>query len=254
VPSATSGGRSVLQRLLDLGAPRATQTAAAEETSTAEEPSATTPEEAAPVVEAPTPGEPHLPALDLAPSGAPRPEAGPLVQRALVGEWRRPTAATAGAGATRVQRAVAGGPAAPAALELARPTLAPGRPAGQAARSGVESLPLARSVDDGASPAESTTTPALQATYEPAVPITVSRARDALTAGATEVPIQRADAAPEAPAGHPGAAAVGGAGGAASSPEDVEALAQKLLAPMMRRIRAEMLLDRERRGLRTDSW
>jgi hypothetical protein len=39
-----------------------------------------------------------------------------------------------------------------------------------------------------------------------------------------------------------------------SSPEEVEALAHKLAGPMMRRIRAEMLLDRERRGLRTDSW
>ncbi len=121
-----------------------------------------------------------------------------------------------------------------------------------AGRATIVDLPLARSIDDGARPTEPAT-PALQATYEPASPVTVSRAVDALTAGATEVPIQRAEAPAAAPPGQP-AGAGGGAGGGASSPEEVEALAQKLLAPMMRRIRAEMLLDRERRGLRTDSW
>lgn len=50
-----------------------------------------------------------------------------------------------------------------------------------------------------------------------------------------------------------GADAAGGAAGA-SSPEQLEALAGRLFAPLMRRIRSEMLLDRERRGLRTDSW
>ncbi len=125
-----------------------------------------------------------------------------------------------------------------------------------AGRATIVDLPLARSTDDGARPTEPAT-PALQATYEPASPVTVSRAVDALTAGATEVPIQRAEDPAAAPPGQPAAAAGGaggGAGGGASSPEDVEALAQKLLVPMMRRIRAEMLLDRERRGLRTDSW
>jgi hypothetical protein len=34
----------------------------------------------------------------------------------------------------------------------------------------------------------------------------------------------------------------------------MDALAQKLLTPMLRRIKAELLLDRERRGLRTDTW
>lgn len=52
----------------------------------------------------------------------------------------------------------------------------------------------------------------------------------------------------------PAGGAAGGRGAEASSPEQVEALAQRLFAPLMRRIRAEMLLDRERRGLRTDSW
>ncbi len=78
--------------------------------------------------------------------------------------------------------------------------------------------------------------------------VLVSRA----TTDATEVPladIGTAAGQADAPAG--GSAA---AGGNASSPEQVEALAQRLLQPLLRRIRAELLLDRERRGLRTDSW
>jgi hypothetical protein len=45
----------------------------------------------------------------------------------------------------------------------------------------------------------------------------------------------------------PGGAAPGGA-------TDVEALAQRLFQPILRRMKAELLLDRERRGLRTDAW
>jgi hypothetical protein len=47
-----------------------------------------------------------------------------------------------------------------------------------------------------------------------------------------------------------GAAAAGGA--AQASPEQLEELAKRLAGPLIRRIKAEMLLDRERRGLRTD--
>jgi hypothetical protein len=43
------------------------------------------------------------------------------------------------------------------------------------------------------------------------------------------------------------------AGGApAATPEQLEELAKRLTGPLIRRIKAEMLLDRERRGLRTD--
>ena len=48
------------------------------------------------------------------------------------------------------------------------------------------------------------------------------------------------------------AAAPGKPGGSATG--DVDALAQKLFPAMLRRIKAELLLDRERRGVRTDPW
>ena len=38
----------------------------------------------------------------------------------------------------------------------------------------------------------------------------------------------------------------------AATPEQLEELAKRLTGPLIRRIKAEMLLDRERRGLRTD--
>ncbi|GAA1769330.1 hypothetical protein GCM10009712_16650 [Pseudarthrobacter sulfonivorans] len=43
-----------------------------------------------------------------------------------------------------------------------------------------------------------------------------------------------------------------GQGTAAATPEQLEELAKRLTGPLIRRIKAEMLLDRERRGLRTD--
>jgi hypothetical protein len=57
-------------------------------------------------------------------------------------------------------------------------------------------------------------------------------------------------AAPGAPAA-PGAGTPGSAG--AATPEQLEELARRLVAPLARRLKAEMLLDRERRGLRTDT-
>jgi hypothetical protein len=49
----------------------------------------------------------------------------------------------------------------------------------------------------------------------------------------------------------PGAGATGTP--AAPNPEQLEELARRLVAPLARRLKAEMLLDRERRGLRTDA-
>jgi hypothetical protein len=50
------------------------------------------------------------------------------------------------------------------------------------------------------------------------------------------------------------APAPGGAvAAAAPNPEQLEDLARRLVAPLARRLKAEMLLDRERRGLRTDA-
>jgi hypothetical protein len=48
-------------------------------------------------------------------------------------------------------------------------------------------------------------------------------------------------------------AAPGGGPAAATSPEQLEELARRLVGPLTRRLTAQMLLDRERRGHRTDS-
>jgi hypothetical protein len=56
---------------------------------------------------------------------------------------------------------------------------------------------------------------------------------------------------PEA-TGRGGAGTQAGAAGTAT-PEQLEDLAKRLAGPLIRRIKAEMLLDRERRGLRTDA-
>ena len=67
-----------------------------------------------------------------------------------------------------------------------------------------------------------------------------------------EDPAAATDAAPAAATGSASGAAPGGA--AAQGGEDVEALAQRLFPPMLRRLKNEFLLDRERRGMRTDAW
>ena len=43
-----------------------------------------------------------------------------------------------------------------------------------------------------------------------------------------------------------------GAGGAQSE-QDIDALARRLVEPLSRRLKAEMLIDRERRGVRSDA-
>jgi len=63
-----------------------------------------------------------------------------------------------------------------------------------------------------------------------------------------------------APSPAPGDLAVQRVEGAADPPatsgssEQVDELARKLFDPLMLRLRAELLVDRERRGLRTDAW
>lgn len=70
--------------------------------------------------------------------------------------------------------------------------------------------------------------------------------------GPDQVSVQTASAPPATPGGAaPGA---GGAAGGASATGDVDALAQRLFPAVLRRIKAELLLDRERRGVRTDPW
>lgn len=80
--------------------------------------------------------------------------------------------------------------------------------------------------------------------------------QDSLDAGAS---VQADAGSPPARADQPvtGAAAnvpagKQAAGAPAATPEQLEELAKRLTGPLIRRIKAEMLLDRERRGLRTD--
>lgn len=54
----------------------------------------------------------------------------------------------------------------------------------------------------------------------------------------------------DAPTGSDGAATPG----APASPQQIDELARRLYDPLASRLRAELLLDRERRGLRTDAW
>jgi hypothetical protein len=70
------------------------------------------------------------------------------------------------------------------------------------------------------------------------------------TTGPGPVTVQTAAAPATAGAGP--AAAPGKGGGSATG--DVDALAQKLFPAVLRRIKSELLLDRERRGVRTDPW
>ena len=53
-------------------------------------------------------------------------------------------------------------------------------------------------------------------------------------------------------AGQALSAAGGGGASTSSGPENVEQLVRKLYGPLVRRIKAELLLDRERRGIRID--
>ncbi|THI95410.1 hypothetical protein E7Z54_19280, partial [Nocardioides sp.] len=66
--------------------------------------------------------------------------------------------------------------------------------------------------------------------------------------------------APARPTGAHGAPAVAAptatapAPAAPQTPEQAEALARQLFPPMLRMIRSEFVVDRERRGIRTDRW
>lgn len=83
-----------------------------------------------------------------------------------------------------------------------------------------------------------------------AAPVTappeVSGASPAVEANRDEPPAGPAAPAPGGSAGAPGVAG-------AATPDQLEELAKRLAGPLIRRIKAEMLLDRERRGLRTDT-
>ena len=79
-----------------------------------------------------------------------------------------------------------------------------------------------------------------------AAPVTAPEVSSTVEANRDEPPAGPAAPAPERSAGTPGVAG-------AATPDQLEELAKRLAGPLIRRIKAEMLLDRERRGLRTDS-
>ncbi len=71
------------------------------------------------------------------------------------------------------------------------------------------------------------------------------------------IPEQPDQGPPVAGASAPAAAAAGGAStpaSHASSPAGLEELALRLFDPLLVRLRADLLVERERRGLRTDTW
>lgn len=88
---------------------------------------------------------------------------------------------------------------------------------------------------------------------EAAAPPEISAPASPVEAGSQAVPAGTAP--PEDPAIPAPERSTAGAPGSlgAASPEQLEELAKRLAGPLIRRIKAEMLLDRERRGLRTDS-
>jgi hypothetical protein len=107
---------------------------------------------------------------------------------------------------------------------------------GQDFNSAVQRDSLPGSPDPAAPPADAPVT----------APPGVSSAPPTVEANREEPP-----AGPAPPASERSAGAAGVPG--AATPDQLEELAKRLAGPLIRRIKAEMLLDRERRGLRTDS-
>lgn len=128
----------------------------------------------------------------------------------------------------------------PIALTLAAPAAEPraGEAAGPAEDSSgtIQRLSLPEGPDDAAPAATG------QGSAGPGI------SAASLPAEASQAPqVGAAPPATEHPtAGKPGSAL-------AVTPDQLEELAKRLAGPLIRRIKAEMLLDRERRGLRTDS-
>ncbi|MEV6635677.1 hypothetical protein AB0M54_33495 [Actinoplanes sp. NPDC051470] len=182
---------------------------------------------------APGPSPADLPAVPVAqllaepPAGAPMRAAVPL-----------PTYSTSGAGPAGVQRSATTATAAAAASPM---RLATARPAESMTSMSSASLYADPNYFD-APPITVSRQVTVSASAENPVP-TVSRASDG---AATPAPATEATAAPGAPAGAAGAA---GAVGAATQPDE---LVKKLFDPLLRRLKAELRLDRERRGSLTD--
>ncbi len=165
-----------------------------------------------------------------------------------------------------VSRSITAPPTSAAGAHAApRPAQAPGAPVAQRAF-GLPSLPSAPRLPAAPrlpSVADIPAAPGLPSASDlPSVPGLPSadelreRAADAVPDVADEVPgaagaLRSAASDTMTQAGQALSAAGGGAS-TSSGPENVEQLVRKLYGPLVRRIKAELLLDRERRGIRID--
>ncbi len=103
----------------------------------------------------------------------------------------------------------------------------------------------------GASPADSGTPP-MAAGIPTAAPIAGAPA-DTAPEG-PPAPAPGVAAGPTPPVGPPATTGAVPALGAVTTPQQLDELARRLYGPLAASLRAELLLDRERRGLRTDAW
>ena len=213
------------------------------------------------IVGARGPADPAGPGVDPAPTEAGPPGVSPLLQRASAAAGM-PLGAVSPDEVSPTHE-LGASPLGPTALEgghAPASVLPPSAAATASPRAASGVLPLARSATD-AVPSRAAAVD-VEPAPEPGV-VDVSGgstpwtdASSALDAG--QVVVARAED-PAAVADSAPAAAVGGASGggppkAAAGSEDVDALAQRLFPPMLRRLKNEFLLDRERRGIRTDAW
>ncbi|WP_160142875.1 hypothetical protein, partial [Cellulomonas algicola] len=93
---------------------------------------------------------------------------------------------------------------------------------------------------------EPTSTPPTLPPEPPAATPTVQRSDDAAPPPPVATPVAAADAAGAAPEGS------GASPFATATPADLDELARRLMTPLMRRVRGQLLVDRERRGTRID--
>lgn len=218
--------------------------------------------------------------------GVPRPSSDSWRSAELVSPAAGPTAQTGGRGPVKLQRSAASTPAFPhaAGLHVEGSDLGSGNVSGAASK---EPSVVGPGFDNASEPTALALAalPAYRTGHDTAAKSDATVQRDAADSGAglragvsrprgsvggasiaasgnssdTEPSVQTdAGSAPAGAAGPvPGAAASSSVGKQATgapavTPEQLEELAKRLTGPLIRRIKAEMLLDRERRGLRTD--
>ncbi|WP_273652790.1 hypothetical protein [Cellulomonas fimi] len=200
--------------------------------------------------------------------GSPVPGPLTVLQRSTAATSRSGPVADAAAATARGVRATTdrppaplspGGAGAPVGLTVARTTTPVGATAVGATAVGTTPVAPGRvGTPDGAdaapaelavvqrraerAPTASTTEPP----STPSTPPTVQRAEDAAPPPPPPAPVVAPDAASAAPESS------GASPFAAATPADLDELARRLMTPLMRRVRGQLLVDRERRGTRID--